>query len=73
MKLGEEFYPSNPSKGTKKMAFSPENLKIWVHSREYSRHIQTATYPPFMKGTQLHPLLQPLHPWLGVQAFQGVP
>ena len=33
------------------MAFSPENLKIWVDSREYSRQIQTATYPPFTKGT----------------------
>ena len=33
------------------MAFSPENLKIWVDAREYSRPIQTATYPPFTKGT----------------------
>ena len=33
------------------MAFSPENLEIWVDSREYSRPIQTATYPPFTKGT----------------------
>ena len=31
--------------------FSPKNLKIWVDSREYSRPIQTATYPPFMKDT----------------------
>ena len=34
------------------MAFSPENLKIWVDSREYSRQIQMATYPPFTKGTK---------------------
>ena len=33
------------------MVFSPENLEIWVDSREYSRPIQTATYPPFTKGT----------------------
>ena len=32
------------------MAFSPENLKIWVDSRKYLRQIQTATYPPFTKG-----------------------
>ena len=37
------------------MAFSPENLKIWVDSREYSRQIQTATYPTFKKGTQNTP------------------
>ena len=29
------------------MAFSPENLKIWVNSREIRAFIQTATYPPF--------------------------
>ena len=34
------------------MAFSSENLEIWVDSREYSHPIQTATYPPFTKGTQ---------------------
>ena len=34
------------------MAFSPDNLKFWVDSREYSRPIQKATYPPFTKGTQ---------------------
>ena len=33
------------------MAFSPENLKIWVNSREIHAFIQTATYPPFTKGT----------------------
>ena len=33
------------------MAFPPQNLKIWVDSRECSRQIQTATYPPFTKGT----------------------
>ena len=32
------------------MAFSPENLEIWVDSREYPRPIQTASYPPFTKG-----------------------
>ena len=35
------------------MAFSPETLKCWVDSREYSRPIQTATYPPFTNGTIL--------------------
>ena len=34
------------------MAFSPENLKIWVNSREIHAFIQTATYPPFTKGTE---------------------
>ena len=33
------------------MAFSPENLKIWVNSREIHAFIETATYPPFTKGT----------------------
>ena len=33
------------------MAFSPENLKIWVNSREIHAFIQTATYPRFTKGT----------------------
>ena len=33
------------------MALSSENLEIWVNWREYSRPIQTATYPPFTKGT----------------------
>ena len=33
------------------MAFSPENLKIRVNSREIHAFIQTATYPPFTKGT----------------------
>ena len=37
------------------MAFSPENLEIWVVAREYSRIIQTATYTPFMKGTCIDP------------------
>ena len=35
------------------MAFSPENLDIGVDSREHSRPIQAATYPPFTKGTYL--------------------
>ena len=35
------------------MAFPPENLKIWVNSREIHAFIQTATYPPFTKGTGL--------------------
>ena len=35
------------------MAFSPENLKIWVNPREYSRIIETDTYPPFTKGASL--------------------
>ena len=33
------------------MAFPPENLKIWVNSREIHAFIQTATYPLFTKGT----------------------
>ena len=33
------------------MAFPPENLKIWVNSREIHAFIPTATYPPFTKGT----------------------
>ena len=40
------------------MAFPPENLEIWVDSREYSHPIQTATYPPFTKGTWLPPIPQ---------------
>ena len=39
------------------MAFSPENLKIWVNSREIHAFIQTATYPLFTKGTRLPPPL----------------
>ena len=35
------------------MVFSPENLKIWLNSREIHAFIQTATYPPFTKGTVL--------------------
>ena len=35
------------------MAFSPENLKIWVDSCEIHAFIQTATYPPFTKGTSM--------------------
>ena len=36
------------------MVSPPENLKMWVNSREYSRIIQTTTYPPFTKGTCMH-------------------
>ena len=43
--------PQIPQKEPKNMAFSSENLEIWVDSRKYSRPIQTATYPPFTKGT----------------------
>ena len=50
MKLGEE---SNPSHRTRNMAYSPENLEFWVNSREYSRPIQRASYPPFKKGTSI--------------------
>ena len=35
------------------MAFSPKNLKIWVNSREIHAIIQTATEPPFTKGTEV--------------------
>ena len=37
------------------MAFSPKNLKIWVDSREIHAIIQTATSPPFTKGTWFLP------------------
>ena len=30
------------------MAFSPENVKIWVSSRGIRTIIQTATYPPLI-------------------------
>ena len=50
------------------MAFSPENLKIWVDSREYSRIIQTATYPPFTKGTPI-----PLDPIKVIVATDAAP
>ena len=53
MKLGQEFTPSNLPKGTTNMVFSPENLEIWINSREYSRPIPTAIYPPFMKFTHV--------------------
>ena len=33
------------------MAFSPEYIKAGVNSRETHAFIQTATYPPFTKGT----------------------
>ena len=46
------FTPSNPSKATKNMSFSSKNLKIRVTLREFQSPIQTATYPPFMKGTK---------------------
>ena len=39
------------------MAFSPENLKIWVNSREIHAFIPTAIYPRFTKGTQQRRLL----------------
>ena len=32
------------------MVLPPENLKIWVDSREYLRQLQTAIYLPFTKG-----------------------
>ena len=35
------------------MGFPPENLKIWVDSREYSRQIQTGIHFPFTKGTHV--------------------
>ena len=44
---------------TNNMAFSPENLKIWVNSREIHAFIQTATYPPFTKGTVSHGMTKP--------------
>ena len=43
------FTSSNPSEGSNNMAFSPENLKILVNSREIHAFIQTATYPLFTK------------------------
>ena len=50
---GPPALPSNPSKGSNNIAFSPENLKIRVNSREIHAFIQTATYPPFTKGTRV--------------------
>ena len=35
----------------------PKNLEIRVDSREFSRPIQTATYPPFTKGTWWFPMV----------------
>ena len=67
MKLGEEFNPSNPSERTKNMAFSPGNLNIWVGPRAIHAFIQTATYPPFTKGTtriKLYVLGDPVYPFV---------
>ena len=51
MKLGGEFYPLKSLRSNQNMVFSSKNLKLLVISREYSHLIQTATYPPFTKGT----------------------
>ena len=48
---GRIWAPQIPQMDPKYMAFSPENLKFWVNSREIHAFIQTATYPPFTKGT----------------------
>ena len=53
------------------MAFPPENLKIWVDSREYLRQNQTATYPPFTKGTKWVKALKVL-PHLALLPVWGV-
>ena len=47
---GRVLAPRIPQKEPKIWRFPP---RVWVNSREYSRQIQTATYPPFMKGTLL--------------------
>ena len=60
------------------MAFCPKNLEIWVHSHEYSRPIQTATYPPVHEGNMGPQLRGPHvgdregmgHP-VHIQCFQG--
>ena len=54
------------------MAFSPQNLEISVDSREYSHPIQTATYPPFTKGTCIHGVLPPRVSVLCVLASKDV-
>ena len=41
------------------MAFSPENLKILVNSRQMHASIQTATYSLFTKGTWRTPTARP--------------
>ena len=43
--------PQIPQKEPKIWRSPRENLKSWVDSREYSRPIQTATCPPFTKGS----------------------
>ena len=53
MKLGEESRPLKSLGRIQNLGFPPENLKIWVNSREIHAFIQTANYPPFTKGTGL--------------------
>ena len=48
---GGRMLPLKSLRRNQKYGISPEKLKIWVESHEYSRPIQTATYPPFTKGT----------------------
>ena len=52
---GRILSPEIPQKDPIIWRFPPKNLKIWVNSREIRAFIQTATYPPFTKGTQVPP------------------
>ena len=54
MKVGEEFLdPQIPRKYPKIWRFPPKTSKIGVNSREIHAFIQTATQPPFRKGTYM--------------------
>ena len=54
--------PQIPPKEPKIWLFSSENPEIWVNSRDNSRPIRTATYPPFTKGTPSVPSRPPPYP-----------
>ena len=45
-------FPQIPQKDPIIWRFPSKNLIIWVNSREIHAFIQTATYPPFTKGTR---------------------
>ena len=51
MKLGQEFYPLKSLRSNQKYGVFLKKPRNWVNLREYSHPIQTATYPPFTKGT----------------------
>ena len=54
------------------MAFPPESLEIWVDTREYSHPIETATYPPFTKGTSMFACTRGMHSTRGACLCSGV-